>query len=120
MGCPVVHFEITGKDAKRTQEFYGQLFGWEIEHMPEMDYGLVKPPDGVGIGGGVTGATDRPSSVTVYVAVDDLQRYLDKAVAMGAKTIVPPTTVPGMVSFALFTDPDGNLMGIVHNQIPPK
>lgn len=120
MGCPVVHFEITGKDALKTQEFYRKLFDWEIQNIPEMNYGMVQPQGGRGIGGGVTGSTEQPSSVTFYVEVDDLQKYIDKAVAMGGNVIVPPTTVPGMVSFALFADPDGNMVGIVHDKMPPK
>ncbi len=31
MGQPVVHFEITGQDAKKLQAFYSELFGWEID-----------------------------------------------------------------------------------------
>ena len=31
MGQPVVHFEITGKDGKRLQEFYAKLFDWHID-----------------------------------------------------------------------------------------
>lgn len=120
MGCPVVHFEITGKDAKKTQEFYSKLFDWQLQVMEEMNYGLVQAQNGKGIGGGVTGGTDMPSGVTVYAEVDDLQAYLDKAAKLGGKTIMPPETIPGMVSFAIFADPDGNMVGLVHNQIPPK
>ena len=31
----------------------------------------------------------------------------------GGKTVLGPTEVPGVVTFALFKDPDGNLMGLV-------
>ena len=30
MGRPVVHFEIGCRDAKKTQEFYTKMFGWNI------------------------------------------------------------------------------------------
>jgi predicted enzyme related to lactoylglutathione lyase len=33
-------------------------------------------------------------------------------VSLGATLVVPPTPIPGMGGFALFTDPDGNVMGI--------
>ncbi len=120
MGCPVVHFEITGKDPAKTQNFYGKLFDWDMQVMPEMNYGLVQAQNGKGIGGGVTGGGDMPTGVTVYVEVNDLQAYLDKATKLGATTLVPPTTIPGMVSFAMFSDPDGNMVGIVHSVTPPK
>ncbi len=120
MGCPVVHFEISGKDAKKTQEFYSKLFDWKLEAMPGMDYGMVSAEHngGKGIGGGISGSDQAPPYVSFYVEVDDLQKYLDKAEKMGANTVMPPTTIPGMVSFAMFTDPDGNCVGIVRNERP--
>jgi predicted enzyme related to lactoylglutathione lyase len=45
--------------------------------------------------------------------VDDPQTYLDKAEKMGGKTIVPVTEIPNMVTFALFADPEGHMVGVV-------
>ena len=78
MGQPVIHFEVLGKDADRTQRYYSELFGWDIEPLPfenPTQYGLVKREgntnaDGIGIGGGVGGAPDdHPGHVTFYVEV---------------------------------------------------
>ena len=44
MGQPVIHFEILGKDADRTQSYYAELFGWEIKGLEfenPTQYGLV-------------------------------------------------------------------------------
>ena len=51
--------------------------------------------------------------VTFYVSVDDLQAYLDKAESIGGKTVTPPTEIPGVVTYAFFADPDGNVIGLV-------
>ena len=121
MANAVVHFEICGKDSLKAQKFYADLFGWKIQNIPGMDYGLVSKDDtGGGIGGGISKADGFPNYVTVYVEVDDLQTYLNKAEQLGGKTIVPPTIVPGMVTFAMFSDLDGNIVGLVHNQIPAQ
>ncbi len=40
--APVVHFEVTGKDAKKLQNFYSKMFEWNIQNMPEMEYGMVE------------------------------------------------------------------------------
>lgn len=113
MSAPVVHFEITGKDAGKLQKFYGELFGWKINADNPMNYGLVEANEG-GIGGGIGPAMEgAPGHVTFYVQVDDLQAYLDKAEKAGGKTIVPVTEIPDMVTFALFADPEGNMVGIV-------
>jgi hypothetical protein len=49
----------------------------------------------------------------VYVEVDDLQQALDKAESLGGKTVMPPMDIPDAVSLAMFTDPSGNVIGLV-------
>ena len=68
----------------------------------------------MGINGGITEADpgQRPF-VTFYVQVKDPQAVLDKAVRLGGKVIMPLTTIPNMVTYALFTDPDGCVVGVI-------
>ncbi len=114
MGAKVTHFEIMGKDAKNLQAFYGDLFGWEINADNPMNYGLVAAQGEGSIGGGIGPAQEgAPGHVTFYVEVDDPQAYLDKIESKGGKTVVPVTEIPNMVTFALFTDPEGNMVGLV-------
>ncbi len=42
MAHPVVHWEITAKDAGKMQEFYGKLFDWKIDANNPMNYGMVE------------------------------------------------------------------------------
>jgi uncharacterized protein len=116
MGAPVIHFEILGKDGKKLQDFYSKLFDWKIDSNNPMNYGLVQKEDG-GIGGGV-GPTQEGQSgyVTVYIEVPDTDEHLKKAEALGGKIVMPTTTIPNMVTFALFTDPEGNLVGLVKSE----
>ena len=118
--APVVHFEIIGKYGKKLQDFYSKLLDWKIDADNPMNYGLVQPAGsgtevGKGsIGGGVAAAQPgTPGYVAVYAQVSDLAATLKKAESLGAKTIVPPTEIPGMVTYALFADPEGNMMGLV-------
>ncbi|TCC30723.1 VOC family protein [Kribbella speibonae] len=115
MTNPVIHFEIGGPDLGRMASFYGDLFGWQLQPAgPE--YSLV-PAGADGIGGGLLQTSgEMPPYVTVYVAVDDLRAMLDRAVALGAKTVVEPTEIPGIGWFALFADPDGNTIGLLRQQ----
>lgn len=117
MGAPVVHFEITGSDGKALQEFYNSIFDWQINANNPMAYGLVDTQSGgKGIGGGIASGQDSASGVTIYVEVDDIQSYLDRIAEKGGNTVVPITEIPGMVTFAVFQDPQGNLVGLVKNQ----
>jgi len=113
MAHPVVHFEIAGKDGKKLQEFYGKLFDWKIEVDPAMNYGMVDTGGEGGINGGVFQAqAEMPPYLTFYVQVDDLQAYLDRAVSLGGSVMVPPTPIPNIGAFAMFHDPEGNLVGL--------
>ncbi len=112
MGQPVVHFEILGKDPKRLQEFYSGLFDWHVDANNPINYGVVDTHGEGGIGGGI-GPAQGPNQVTFYVQVDDLQAYLNKIEGMGGKTVVPVTEIPDMVTFAMFADPEGNVVGLV-------
>ena len=110
MANPVIHFEVHVKDGKKSQNFYKNLFDWHIDANNPIDYGVVDTHS-KGINGGVTVSPTAPM-VTFYVSVDDLQAYLDKAESIGGKTVTPPTEIPGVVTYALFADPDGNVIGL--------
>ncbi|MCX8213781.1 MAG: hypothetical protein OTJ97_04630 [SAR202 cluster bacterium] len=78
-----------------------------------MEYGMVETHAGKGIDGGIMEAQDgAPNMVTFYVESDDIQASLDKAVKLGGKVLMPVTEAP-MVTFVLFSDPEGNVIGLV-------
>ncbi|MGH9165390.1 MAG: VOC family protein [Acidimicrobiales bacterium] len=112
MPNPVTHFEVTGKDGAALQSFFGELFGWEINADNPMNYGMVAPQEGQGIGGGVGPNPMGSPSVTFYVEVADLQASLDKAVELGGSVVMPVTDIPGIVTFALFASPEGHVIGL--------
>ena len=112
MGKPVIHFEVNAKDAKVLQGFYGQLFDWKINADNEWNYGIVDTGGEGGINGGI-GPNPEAVGIVFYVQVDDLQAYLDKAESLGAKTLMPPTEIPGAVTLAMFADPEGNRVGMI-------
>jgi predicted enzyme related to lactoylglutathione lyase len=124
MGQPVVHFEISGPDAKKLQKFYASQFGWSIDAKNPMAYGVVRTGakgKSAGINGGIfatpPGAPAMP--VVIYVAVPSIDKTLKKIAKAGGKTTHPRTVIPGMVTFAQFTDPAGNVIGLVEERMPP-
>jgi predicted enzyme related to lactoylglutathione lyase len=111
MGQPVVHFEIGCRDAAKTQDFYARLFDWKME--PYGPAVMIATGNSAGIQGHITALGHEPHNyVTVYVQVDDLQTYLDRAGQLGGKTLVPPTEVPGAGWFAWLGDPEGAVIGL--------
>ena len=121
MGQPVVHFEVVGKDGQKLRSYYSDLFGWEFSDvMGPMNYAVLPREgntnaDGVGIGGGVgTGPEGYEGHVTFYVEVPDVDAALAKAESLGGTRMMGPDKIPDAnIEIALFTDPEGHVVGLV-------
>ena len=119
MGQPVVHFEVIGKDAAKLQEYYSELFGWQINADNPMNYGMVSRDgnvnaEGVGIGGGVgSGPSGYDGHVTFYVEVPDVEAALAKAESLGGTRVMGPETIMDQVELGQFKDPEGHVIGVV-------
>ena len=119
MGHPVVHFEVIGKDGKALQDYYSQLFGWEIDADNEMNYGLIdragsQSEAGIGIGGGIAGGPEGyDGHVTFYVEVPDVEESLAKAESLGGSRVFGPEKIMDSMILGQFTDPEGHLIGLM-------
>jgi predicted enzyme related to lactoylglutathione lyase len=114
MPNPVVHFEVVGADADKTQQFYSQTFGWQINADNPMKYGIVDTgTPGRGIAGGVAGGMPGGEArVTFYIEVADIDQTLSQIIQSGGKVLMPKSPVPGGPTIALFADPSGNCVGL--------
>lgn len=114
MADKIVHFEIMGPDGTGLTAFYQDVFGWQGEGVPGFDQYNMVGADQIGIPGAIgKGGDEIPNYVAMYIEVDDIDAYLEKINAAGGGTIMPRTVIPDTVTFALFTDPAGNMMGVV-------
>ena len=117
MRNPVTWFEIIGKDASALHKFYGDVFGWKLTP-PVADMGNYSMLEGHGptdhgSGGGIGGSQDDSSRVSVYVEVDDPQKYMDRAAKAGAIVIMPVTQITPDTTIGMFRDPAGNINGLL-------
>jgi predicted enzyme related to lactoylglutathione lyase len=115
----VAHFEIYADDPDKLGQFYTQLFDWDIQVMPGMDYRWIKtvdtdekghPMQAGGINGGLM---KRPAGYegrawVNYVNVESLDASVEKAKKLGAKVMKERSAVSGMGWFAMLIDPQGN------------
>lgn len=108
----VIHFEFGAPDGGALADFYGRLFGWEVRPSGP-GYWLLSPGGGALAGGVLQTSGGIPSYFTVYVDVDDLEASLADAERLGGSRAVPPTSVPGVGTFAMFRDPAGNMVGMM-------
>ncbi|WP_419901887.1 VOC family protein [Kiloniella sp.] len=115
MGCPVVHFEIISDDAGKAQEFYGDLFGWNIDADNPMNYGMVDTEsEDKGINGGIgEDMVDTGGHLTFYVEVPNVEDTLKRAVEKGGTIVLESMEIPGGPTIGLFNDPDGRRVGVI-------
>ena len=116
----IVHVEIPSTDAKVNAKFYGDAFGWKLEHDPNFDYWQFMP---AALPGGGFPGTDGPSGskigeVLVYIGTDDIEASLAKIESLGGKTLAPSMEIPGTGWFAFFADPSGNKLALYKSMNP--
>jgi predicted enzyme related to lactoylglutathione lyase len=121
----VVHFEIPADDVDRAKEFYGSIFGWELQtmQMGDGEYTSVKttavdeqtqmPTEPGAINGGMMRRDERiTTSPVITIDVDGIDDALKQIEDAGGSTVQPRTPIPGMGAFAYFKDPEGNVLGL--------
>jgi predicted enzyme related to lactoylglutathione lyase len=102
-------YELQTTDAAAAEAFYGAVVGWRPEHMgPQPEgYTVFNTAKG-GVAGMMTlGVGEGPPAWVGYVAVDDVDAYVEKVKAAGGGVRQPATDVPGMLRFAGVSDPQG-------------
>jgi predicted enzyme related to lactoylglutathione lyase len=109
-----------GADGAALSSFYAGLFDWSPQAIEGVDgYSLVDAEQ-TGVGGAVgQGSEQMPNYVTIYVEVESIDDHLERVATAGGATVVPRTVLPGLVTFALFSDPAGNIVGLVESVVPP-
>src|SRR5215471_11144060 len=113
MGNPVTQFQIISKTPDETARFYADLFGWRIDANNPMGYRRIETENGAGIAGGIWPAPPQASSfVQLFIAVDDVSASVQKAVGLGARVLIPATTLPEGDTMAVLHDPQGMSFGV--------
>ena len=117
MGKPVAFFEIISPNAERARKFYAELFGWKIESDPVMEgYSLIDTQAGEGAIGGGIGEPGDPAegpSVKIYMRVEDLDAFLERAEQLGGTRVsAADRPARGLRPDRGPRDPDGNQVGL--------
>jgi hypothetical protein len=108
--------ELVTRDVEKAKEFYGSTIGWTFEGMPMPDgtYWVAKM-EGKPVGGLFPIAGPQwdgvPEHWMAYLAVDDVDARVKKAMAAGAKLMRPAFDIPGVGRIAILTEPGGAGVG---------
>ena len=111
--------ELATTDIDKARSFYGGLFGWTFEDISE-EYVIIRH-GGENIGGMVSSAASGKSMWIGAVSVEETQKAVDFLKSVGAEVLVGTTKLSGRGTMALFRDPQGAPVSLVHSSVgdPP-
>ena len=113
MGSPVMQWQIVAKDPEAVTRFYSTLFGWKVRTNNALGYRMVDTQNERGINGGVwPSPPEGHNLVQLFIEVADIDECLTKAIALGAKVIVPRSALPDGDALAIVLDPAGLSFGL--------
>jgi len=113
MPSPLCHFELMTNDVPKSKAFYGAVFNWNFDDKAMPGYTLIhtgqEPTGGV-----FARPPDAPHPcMNVYFTVDNIERVLGLVAKNGGKMLIPKTAIQGVGHFAMFSDPEGIVVGIM-------
>jgi predicted enzyme related to lactoylglutathione lyase len=108
----VARWQIITPDPEATVRFYNSMFEWSTSNNNAMGYREVttgKP----GVDGGIWPApAGQPPMVQLFVSVPDVGEAVERAVALGAKVLLPDSSLPDGDRIAVILDPVGMSLGL--------
>ena len=120
----IVHFEIPFDDGDRAKAFYGDVFGWKAQDMPEMQYTMVTtgpvgdngmPSEPGYINGGMFERQEALNVPVLTIEVDSIDDALPSVESNGGKIVEAKQPVGDMGFTAYINDSEGNLIGLWQN-----
>jgi uncharacterized protein len=109
--------ELMTRDVEGVKRFYQSTIGWSFEAMPMADGGTywVASSGGKPVGGMFSLTSPAydgvPESWMSYLAVDDVDARVAKAIKAGAKLMKPIFDVPNVGRIAILMQPGGAGVG---------
>lgn len=121
----VVHFEVPYDDLERAKKFYTEVFGWEIQSMPELNYYVVRtvevdeqqmPKEKGAINGGLYKRDDKSAkSPVIVIAVKNIDESIQRINKLGGKVLKSKASIGQMGFYAQVVDSEENIIGLWEN-----
>ncbi len=113
MANSLCHFELMTNDVGKCRAFYGSVFSWTFDDASMPGYTIIHTGQDPG-GGLFAKPPEAPHPcMNVYFTVQSIEKTLATVNEKGGKTLVPMTAIPNVGHFAMFTDPEGVVIGIM-------
>ena len=93
------------------KDFYGRLFGWRVVDSDD-DYAICLKDDHPAAGITLTQDENAPTVWNTYLAVDDVDTFVQRVAQAGGQVILPPQEVGASGRRAFCNDPTGAVFGL--------
>jgi predicted enzyme related to lactoylglutathione lyase len=102
--------DISSSDAGASREFYGKLFGWQVEVNADPQYGgyalaRLGSKDAAGIGPKMD--PNSPTAWNVYIGTEDVEAVAKRVTEAGGTVVMAPFDVGEQGRMSVFRDPTG-------------
>ena len=108
--------DLTTPDNATALKFYQAIFGWQYDAVgPDNNryyVARVGPYAAAGIVGDQPEPQTQPAAWHLYFATDAIEKDVERAVALGATLMFPPTQVAHFGRMAICADPTGAAFGL--------
>jgi predicted enzyme related to lactoylglutathione lyase len=122
----IIWRDLLTHDSRASQEFYGELFGWEFENVGSASglnsnsaYTLIRH-NGNLIGGMIdTVALNNRNDISQWVvlmSVDDVNAAVATVAERGGEVLTPPTNLQQRGTVAVVRDAEGALLGLLQTR----
>ncbi len=107
----IAHVEIPVTDIDKAKTFYRGLFGWDLKDFGR-GYSLYNSHRGTTIGIRKAESIVSGDTTIFHMLVEDIDASLETVQQLGGKVYREKTIIPVFGYYALFQDPDGNILGL--------
>jgi uncharacterized protein len=108
--------DLSTPEPEKAKQFYEGLFGWKLIASERDSSGYLHIKNGEEFIGGVPPTSHRdphtPAHWLAYFLVEDVDASTNKATELGARTYVPPMTIPNAGRFSVLADPQGAVFSV--------
>lgn len=109
--------ELQSPDVDASAEFYGGLFGWELEESAGTRERYLMIKNGDAFNGGIRELTPpSPPNWLVYFGVEDVEQALAKVGELGGSAIAGPIDIQ-VAKIAVVADPQGAVFALYAGQL---
>lgn len=115
----VTWFDLTVPDATAVRDFYREVVGWsttDFDMGGYSDYCMNQPGDGKTVAGvchARGGNADLPPVWLIYIAVDDLDRSMERCRALGGEVLAGPRDMGPQGRYCIVRDPAGAVAALI-------